>query len=268
MKKKAIMASAAALFLTAAPLCRQVYATPLAVWTAVDWGTVDKTIDAVSHGGNNDRTENKNINIVIGNVMEVPVETLKKLVGKNVTLAFHTGDGIAVSASGRDLKTAYQDLVINMMDEEDLIPERVSRGILSDALYSRAFAMAEKEAYDIRLNIHFQLGKEFAGKYANLYYFDELADKLVCQSSFIVTDTGMAMFSMARGDEYLLTVTEKLPVGGRISYTVAAGDCLSRIAARNDVSVKELLAENAWIADADKIRAGDVIVIVKSEGFR
>lgn len=262
MKKKTIAASAAALILAAAPIW-QVSATPLAVWTAVDWGAVDEAIDAVSHGGAAGRNGGENIDVVTGDSMEVPAETLKKLAGKNVTLAVHTGDGIAISASGREMKTAYQDLVINMMDEEYLIPDHVCQGILSDALYSRAFAMAEKAAYDVRLNIHFRLGGEYAGKYANLYYFDELADRMVCQSSYVVTDEGMAMFSMSRGDEYLLTVTEKLPAGGRLNYTVAEGDCLSRIAVRNGVSLKELLAANAWIKDADKIRTGDVVAIVK-----
>lgn len=267
IKKKTLTVSAAALILATAPFWR-VSATPLAVWTAVDWAAVDEAIDAASQGRAADRKENENINVVTGGIMEVPAETLRKLAGRNVTLAVHTGDGIAVSASGRELKTAYQDLVINMVDEEDLIPNYVSQGILSEALYSRTFAMAEKKAYDVLLNIHFQLGREYAGKYANLYYFDELTDKMVCQNSYIITDTGMAMFSMTHGDEYLLTVTEKLPAGGRLSYTVKEGDCLSRIAVRNGVSVRELMAANAWIKDADKIRIGDVVAVVKNEDFR
>lgn len=262
MNKKTLMASAAALMLAAAPLW-QVSATPLAAWSSADWGKVDAAIDSADQEGAVGRRENQNIDVVTGNKMEVPESTLKKLAGKDVTLAVHTGDGITVSATGRELKTAYQDLVINMMDDEDLIPDSVSRGVLSDALYSRAFATAEKEPYDVRLNIHFQLGREYAGKFANLYYFDELANRLVCQSSYIVTDTGMAMFSMTRGDEYLLTVTERLPVGGSFRYTVAEGDCLSRIAARNEVSVKELMAENDWIKDANKIHIGDVVVVAK-----
>lgn len=131
---------------------------------------------------------------------------------------------IAVSASGRDLVMPENDLKITLTDEKDMIPEDVSKRVLPGALYSKMFAMEEKVDYGIRLNIHFSLGKDYAGKYANLYHFDEQTEEMVYDGSFIITSSGMAMFSLERGDEYILTVTDSLHAGSRVAYTVAAVD--------------------------------------------
>lgn len=240
----------------------EIIAAPLNVWSEVDWSTIDSEIDAISEGGTHRQT-NENIDISTGTCMEVPAETLRKLAGKNVTLALHTGKEVAVSAFGRDLVMAEQDLKITLTDEEDMIPEDVSKRVLPGALYSKMFAMEEKVDYDIRLNIHFSLGKDYAGKYANLYHFDEQTEEMVYDGSFIITGSGMAMFSLERGDEYILTVTDSLRAGGKVAYTVAAGDWLTRIAEKNGISLKELLAANPGIKDADRIYPGQVISIVK-----
>ncbi len=237
-------------------------AVPLSVWSEVDWDAVGSEIDAVPHTGAAQK-QTKIIDVGTGTDMEVPTETLRKLAGKNVTLAMHTGDGVAVSAFGRDVARADQDLKITLTDEEDMIPEYVSRKILPGVLYSKMFAMEEKVDYDIRLNIHFSLGKDYAGKYANLYHFDEQAENMVYDGSFIITTGGMAMFSLDRGDEYILTVTDELLAGGRTEYTVAAGDNLTRIAERNGISLKALITANPGIKDADKIYPGEILAIVK-----
>lgn len=235
-------------------------AAPLNAWSEVDWNTIDGEIDAASTA---DMHTNENIDVSTGTSMEVPAETLRKIAGKNLILSFHTGQGIAVSAFGRDLTVADRDLKITLTDEDDMIPESVSQKILSDALYSKMFAMEEKIDYDIRLNIHFSLGKDYAGKYANLYHFDEQAGNMVYDDSFIITSGGMAMFSLDRGDEYILTVTDHLLAGGKVAYTVAAGDNLTQIARKNGISLKELIAANPGIKNADKIYPGEIIVVVK-----
>ncbi len=265
MKKRIITATVLSLVLAASSVgtLGKLFAAPLNAWSEVDWSTIDSEIDAVSNGGTAHKQTNENIDVSTGTNMEVPASTLRKLAGKNVTLSFHTGKGLAVSTSGRDLTAAEQDLKITLTDEEDMIPENVSQRILPGVLYSKMFAMEEKIDYDIRLNIHFSLGKDYAGKYANLYHFDEQAGNMVYDGSFVITSGGMAMFSLDRGDEYILTVTDDLLTGGRIEYTVVAGDNLSRIARSNGISVKALIAANPGIKNADKIYPGEVIAIIK-----
>ena len=253
-----VIAAAAAGAMGTVNVARGAAAAPLGVWSEVDWGAVDSEIGTGTAQG-----QTRVIDIGTGTDVQVPTETLRKLAGKNVTLAMHTGGGVAISAFGRDVAAASQDLKITLTDEEDAIPEYVSRKVLPGALYSKMFAMEEKVDYGIRLNIHFNLGREYAGKYANLYHFDEQSDTMAYDGSFIITTGGMAMFSLNRGDEYILTVTDELQNGGRTQYTVAAGDNLTRIAARSGISLKELIAANPGIKDANRIYPGEVLVIVK-----
>jgi len=264
MKKKILITAVMALVLAAAPITMasaMPLGNPIAAWNEVDWDAINNEIDEISAKGVGGG--NQNINVITGYCMEVPAETLRKLAGKNVTLAVHTGAGITVSTSGRELRTVGQDLKITVTDDVYMIPEEAAQEIMSGALYSRMFAMEEKDAYDIRLNIHFNLGSGYAGNYANLYHYDEHTGRMIFSGSYVITEEGMAMFPLSRGDEYILTITKGLPAGGRIGYTVASGDCLTRIAARNGVSVKALLAANPKIEDADIIRAGETIMIVK-----
>ena len=237
------------------------FATPLSVWSEVDWEVVGSEIDSAP-GMEAAQKQTKVIDVCTGEYMNVPMETLRKMAGKNVALAMHAGE-VAVSAFGWDVTTASRELTITLTDEEDEIPEYVSRKILLGALYSKMFAMEEKNDYEIPLNIHFSLGKDYAGKYANLYHFDEQADDMVYDNSFIITSGGMAMFSLDRGDEYILTVTDELCSGGRTEYTVVAGDNLTRIAEKIGISLKTLLATNPGIEDADKIYPCQILAIVK-----
>lgn len=255
--KTALGIALSASFIGAAGVVGTSFAAPLSVWSRVDWGEIGSEIDAVSGA----QRQTKIIDVCTGADMGVPAETLRKMAGKNVTLAMHAGE-VAVSAFGRDVTLAAQELKITLTDEEDMIPEYVSQKILPGAIYCKMFAMEEKIDYDIRLNIHFSLGRDYAGKYANLYHFDEQAENMVYDSSFIITPGGMAMFSLDHGDEYILTVTDDLHPGGRTEYTVEAGDNLTRIAEKIGISLDALIETNPDIEDADKIYPGEILAIV------
>lgn len=262
--KRAVLMAIIPVFVLTSVLTGRTVSGPLATWSAVDWGTVDSEIDnRLSSMSGKGRGANENFDVSTGVSMEIPADTLRKVAGKNLTLAFHTGDGIAISTSGREIKSVEHGLNIMLTDGEETALKDTCQGVMEGALYSKMFAMEEKAVYDIHLNIHFSVGQEYAGKYANLYYYDEQTEQVVCEGSFVVTDGGMAMFSLSRGDEYLLTVTENLPVGAKLGYTVVSGDNLSKIAAKNKVSVRELLAANPEIHDADMIFAGQKITIMK-----
>ena len=75
------------------------------------------------------------------------------------------------------------------------------------------------------------------------------------------------MFLLWHGDEYVLTVTEQAPKGvtaGSVSnatYTVAAGDNLSTIAAKSGVALGRILAANPQIKNQDLIQVGQKIAI-------
>lgn len=220
---------------------------------AVNWENVQTQIADTTEG---------NLDIVTGGTVNVSAATLDKLAGKNVVMALHVGNGIAVSISGQDLNAAGTELKMTFTDKVQ-IPENVQKEVLDGALSSKVFAMEEKGAYGVKLDIHFHMGVQFAGKYANLYHYDETLGRMVCDGSFLITDKGQAMFALLAGDDYIVTVTEEIPAGVGTVYTVAAGDTMSGIAAKNGVTLNALLAANTGIQDVNKIVPGQQITIVK-----
>ncbi len=254
MRKKIWVTTVLAFTLAAVPVGKASAKTAEA-----DWEIINNKISAAASGN-----VHESIDVTTGKTIEISAETLKCLAGKNVTLAAQAGDGIAISVTGSGVSPEADDLRIVILDGADTVPSAVGRDIESGALYSKMFFMEEAKGYRIPLNIHFALDKEYAGKYASLYYYDERSGKMVCSGSFIITGDGMVMFPLERGDEYLLAVTENLPAGGMIRYSVAPGDCLVRIAGRFGVSVEALLAANPGIRDARTIYPGQIIAVVKS----
>ena len=223
----------------------------------VDWNNVQNTVAANKTG---------TTDITTGNSMQVSGQLLQTLKDTKGVLALHTGNGIAVSICGKDVKKTDKNVAITFAENPN-IPASAKSSVLANALYSRSFEMKEKVLYSVKMDIHFNVGKQFAGKYANLYHYDELTGTMKLEGTYRITDTGAAMFLLYHGDEYILTVTEKAPKGvvaGGVSnadYTVAEGDTLWGIAAKNGISLRKILAVNPNIKNPDRIHVGQKIVI-------
>lgn len=69
---------------------------------------------------------------------------------------------------------------------------------------------------------------------------------------------GTVAVSVPTTPTFVLPSPTPIPVGG-VSYTVVAGDTLSKIAKLYNTSVANLMALNPQIADANKIYVGQVI---------
>lgn len=230
---------------------------PAEVVYNVDWNGVLNTV-AANQAGTTD--------ITTGNSMQVSTQLLQTLKKTKGVLALHTGKGITVSICGKDLKKTDKNVVITFAENPN-ITASAKNAVLANALYSKSFEMKEKVLYSVKMDIHFNVGKQFAGKYANLYHYDEQTGTMKLEGTFRITDTGAAMFLLYHGDEYILTVTEQAPAGAVVggvangTYTVVAGDTLSSIAAKNHIALARILAANPDIKNPNLIHVGQKIVL-------
>jgi hypothetical protein len=215
----------------------------------MDWNSAPERINVAVQSG-----DKWNVDVFTGYEMEVPVLILKQLAGKPVTLAMQTGDGLAVSISGRDVKSADKSVRMEL-STEIMIPEEVSHQITAAASYYREFAMAEKVPLPMRCNVHLNMGQENAGKPVILYYYDEANDIMRLTGIGRVSSSGYAMFGLDHGDEYLAVV----PYGR--AYFVQEGDILGKIAESSGISLKALLKKNPQLSDADEIYPGQMIIV-------
>ena len=161
-------------------------------------------------------------------------------------------DDLVFSLSGREISKVDYPVQITLCEESG-IPDAVKQQLLDGVTISREFSMEEKDAFPCRVNAHLYFGPQHAGRHAVLYYYDEFDGTMRQEGFYRIQESGNAMFGLNRGDEYIVVLMK--------GYTIESGDVLSRIAAKNGISVKSLMAANPQITDSDKIREGQMINI-------
>ena len=230
---------------------------------AVDWNEVSSSVqNKVTEITQNPAIATVNMNMVCTGEVQVPQKVLNTIKGTNVTVAFHSGNGIAMSISGQDLKNKDLSKIQNI----DLTVDQTSNNIPANVVAAktsapvRQLAIKDSGSFGVNVNIHVNVGKENAGKTANLYRYNTEKGRLEYCGSFTVTSNGQSMFALKRGGNYLVTVTERRPSESvwyaEGDYTVKAGDTLSKIAQRNHMTLAELLRRNAQITNRNLIKVG------------
>lgn len=229
----------------------------------VNWNEVSSSVqDKVTELAQNPAIATVNMNIVCTGEVQVPQKVLNTIKGTNVTVAFHSGNGVAMSISGQDLKNKDLSKIQNI----DLTVDQTSNNIPANVVAAktsaptRQLAIKDSGSFGVNVNIHVNVGKENAGKTANLYRYNVEKGRLEYCGSFTVTSNGQSMFTLKRGGNYLVTVTERRPSEGvwfaEDNYIVKAGDTLSKIAQRNHMTLTELLRRNAQITNRNVIKVG------------
>ena len=229
----------------------------------VNWNEVSSSVqDKVTEIAQNPAIATVNMNMVCTGEVQVPQKVLNTIKGTNVTVAFHSGNGIAMSISGQDLKNKDLSKIQNI----DLTVDQTSNNIPANVVAAktsapvRQLAIKDSGSFGVNVNIHVNVGKENAGKTANLYRYNAEKGRLEYCGSFTVTSNGQSMFALKRGGNYLVTVTEHRPSESvwyaEGDYTVKAGDTLSKIAQRNHMTLTELLRRNAQITNRNLIKVG------------
>ena len=229
----------------------------------VNWNEVSSSVqDKVTEIAQNPAIATVNMNMVCTSEVQVPQKVLNTIKGTNVTVAFHSGNGIAMSISGQDLKNKDLSKIQNI----DLTVDQASNNIPANVVAAktsaptRQLAIKDTGSFGVNVNIHVNVGKENAGKTANMYRYNAEKGRLEYCGSFTVTSNGQSMFALKRGGNYLVTVTERRPSENvwfaEGNYIVKAGDTLSKIAQRNHMTLTELLRRNAQITNRNLIKVG------------
>ena len=227
-------------------------------WDDIKLSVQNKLVELVQ----NPKIVGVNMNFVCSGEVKVPASIVQAIKGTNITIAFHSGNGVALSISGQDLKnrdlSKLQNIDLTVTQNSDAIPANVVAA--KGGKVNRQLTIRDTGSFGVPVNLHVNVGKENAGKSANLYRYNVEKGRLEYCGSFTVTSNGQSMFAVYRGGSYLVTVTDRRPsesiwyAGG--DYTVKTGDTLSKIAKRNHMSLTELLRRNAQITNRDLIRVG------------
>lgn len=187
--------------------------------TALDWEAVGNSVqERLAALEENTAVADVNMNFVSAEEVQVPADVLTAIQGREITLAFHNGQGVAVSVRGMELTNsvlaglgAQGTVNLKVVCDEENIPARLLQPEMTGTLSYRQISVKNAGEIQIPVNIHIAVGQEYAGKYANWYRLDERRQVLVYEGSYQVTRGGQAMFAIDRGGAYLLTVTDEKP---------------------------------------------------------
>lgn len=97
---------------------------------AVDWTDVSSSVqDKVAEMVKNPTIVSVNMNFACTGEVQVPQKVLNTIKGTSVTVAFHSGNGVAMSISGQDLKnkdlSKIQNIDLTVDQTSNTIPVRV-----------------------------------------------------------------------------------------------------------------------------------------------
>lgn len=231
--------------------------------STVDWNDVSSSVqNKVAEMLQNPAIASVNMNFVCSGEVKVPQNVLNTIKGTKLTVAFHSGNGVALSISGQDLKNKDLSKIQNIDLTVDQTSNTIPANVVSakSGTVNRQLGIRDTGSFGVNVNIHVNVGKDNSGKSANLYRYNTEKGRLEYCGSFTVTSTGQSMFALKRGGNYLVTVTDRRPSesiwyteGG---YTVKSGDTLSRIAKRNHMTLAQLLRRNVQITNQNVIRVG------------
>ena len=231
--------------------------------STVDWNDVSSSVqNKVAEMLQNPAIASVNMNFVCSGEVKVPQNVLNTIKGTKLTVAFHSGNGVALSISGQDLKNKDLSKIQNIDLTVDQTSNTIPANVVSakSGTVNRQLGIRDTGSFGVNVNIHVNVGKDNSGKSANLYRYNTEKGRLEYCGSFTVTSTGQSMFALKCGGNYLVTVTDRRPSesiwyteGG---YTVKSGDTLSRIAKRNHMTLAQLLRRNVQITNQNVIRVG------------
>ena len=206
-----------------------------------------------------------NLNYTVRGENRVATSVLQQLAGLRQTLAFHSGNGIALSISGQDVdRNALNNLnSMNLTVADGTLSDKICSTKETGSLKNLQLSVYDSGAFAVLVNLHVNVGAEYAGNYANLYRYNAQTGSLDYCGSYRVNADGRAMFGLKLGGEYLVTVTRAIPQETAVhtdgEYIVKAGDALSRIAVRYHMPLADLIRKNPQNKDISKIYPGQRI---------
>ena len=228
--------------------------------TSEEWKQVTEKLIAAGGG---------NFNISTGEKVDIPQSILQAVKTSGTTLALHTSAGMALSISKENLTDSMLKSGINANVKVGMsnIPGNLKAQKAAGAVLTKEVSITGSDFFGGIVNMHWALGADNYGKYANLYFYNRETGKLELLGYYVINQDGQAMFGIDGGGEFLVTVTSSRPtekVTVRFvnrQYLVKPGDTLYGIANKYNMSLKELISKNAQIRNPSKIKVGEKIII-------
>lgn len=145
----------------------------------------------------------------------VSKDAIAAIKGTQKKLVLDMGDGIKWVINGSDVsKVPAKDVNMSVTVDSKKIPEDVIKAakIEKDAKKVVQISLAHEGEFGFKPVLSIDIGKSYAGKYANLYYYNTKTKALEGQMSVKIADDGSALFTFTHASDYVISVTDQAAI--------------------------------------------------------
>ncbi|MCU7651786.1 S-layer homology domain-containing protein [Acutalibacter sp. LFL-21] len=141
---------------------------------------------------------------------EVPGEVWETIAGRDVTVILDMGGNVSWTVEGNDVPTAthFADMDFGVDRNTTGIDVDVINAITGE-VSSVQITLAHDGEFGFALTLTAPLGRENAGRWANLYHYNEDAESLSYETSGEIQEDGTASLKMTHASQYAIVIDEK-----------------------------------------------------------
>ena len=167
----------------------------------------DAIITKVDESTDKEATEPVTLTVEMNGTTIIPANVISQLRGKNVKLILNMGNGITWTINGMDVEdTELSDIDLGVTRNTSVIPEDVVNGIRGENS-SIQIELAHKGAFGFTATLSIAFDSTDAGKYANLFYYNEETGKLEYMESAQVSEDGTATLTFVHASAYSIVLS-------------------------------------------------------------
>ena len=157
-----------------------------------------------------DAEDGDTITIDMNGETEVPGEIFEEVAGKDVDVEIDLGGGVSWTVNGQDVPegVSLSDLDLGVSMDTKGIPANVFNAVTGE--YSTVqFTLAHDGTFGFTLTLTAPLGRENAGYWANLYYYNERGRELEFVTSARIARDGTAALRLEHASQYAVVIDDK-----------------------------------------------------------
>ena len=142
-------------------------------------------------------------------------DAIAAIKGTQKKLVLDMGDGIKWIINGSDVsKVPAKDVNMSVIVDSKKIPEDVIKAakVEKDAKKVVQISLAHEGEFGFKPVLSIDIGKSYAGKYANLYYYNIKTKALEGQMSVKIADDGSALLTFTHASDYVISVTDQAAI--------------------------------------------------------
>lgn len=156
-----------------------------------------------------DAKEKDTVTVDMNGTTVVPGDVFASIRGKDVNVVFDMGDGITWTVNGKDItadKVGDIDFGVTVGSQAGKnIPVDIINNVTGER-YSMNVSLAYDGEFGFKATLSLNVGKENAGLYANLFYYNPETNSLEYMSAGIIDEEGNAHLDFTHASDYSIVV--------------------------------------------------------------